>query len=92
MKRLPIAAAAVLAGAIQLQWESEGPECKQLPCAVEPVSTVPEQPHSLEEPPNYEVPEGMVEIGSPMYLVERSSEAHLEYLRRNGLKFEDAIR
>jgi hypothetical protein len=62
MKRLPIAAAAVLAGTIPFQKESEAPECKDLPCAIEPFAMVPEQPHSFEEHPRYQVHEGMVQI------------------------------
>jgi hypothetical protein len=72
MRRLWIAATAFLAGAISFPKENESPKCKDLPCAIQPVATIPEQPHASEESPTSEVPEGWVVImDSPPTMVER---------------------
>ena len=81
MRRFPAAAAAFVAGVIPFQKERENPDCPNLLCAMEPIATVPEQPHALEEFPAYEVPDGCVEIPtSPPDLVRRGSKEHLEYI------------
>lgn len=88
MKRANVAAAAVLAGAIQLQRESKPAECANLACAREQAAIMPEQPHALEEAPDTTGPEDFVELlTSPPALVKRGSPEHLEWLRENGMEF-----
>jgi hypothetical protein len=46
---------------------------------------VPDLPHSLEEAPEYQVPEGMIELpSSPPITVPIGSKSHLDWLRENG--------
>jgi len=88
MKRLPVVAAAVVAGSIPFLAEIEDPECKDATCVSERVAKVPEPPHSLEELPAYEVPEGMVLIpSSPVITVPYGNEFHLQWVSENGSEF-----
>jgi len=83
MKRLPIAAAAVLAGALPFQKETESSECKEPPCAVGPRLNMPEQPHALDELPGYEGGGDTVVMNtSPIVEIKRGSPLHLELLQR----------
>lgn len=92
MKRRYIAPAVVLAGVIPFQKEHKNPECKDRTCANERSIVVPEQPHALEELPNYkETPQRMVWVGSPATDVPWGSERHLEHLRINGQTLEKAL-
>jgi hypothetical protein len=85
MKRVAIAATAVLAGSIPFQPEIENPECNAVTCAIEQSVKVPEQPHASEEPPAFEATEDLVAITfSPVTSVKRGSEYHLQWLRDNG--------
>ncbi|MFY9726400.1 MAG: hypothetical protein WB579_19420 [Bryobacteraceae bacterium] len=85
MKRLLIAAAAVLFGTTVIQKEVQDAECKEHGCASDLTAKVPEQPHTLEAPPDYRVPEGMVMIpSSPPYTVQIGSEEHLRWERQYG--------
>jgi hypothetical protein len=82
MKRFWIAAAAMFAGTIPLIKERRDVDCKNPPCAMEPIATIPEQPHASEEPPIYQVPDGWVEINtSPPSLVRKNSAEHLRLQR-----------
>lgn len=84
MKRLPIAAAAVLAGTMPFRSEPEDPRCKEATCANEPVATIPENPHSLEEWPIYDIDEDTVAIAlSPPVSAKRGSPTHLRWIREN---------
>jgi hypothetical protein len=82
MKRSPIVATAVLAGAIPLLRESESVRCDEntdITCAAEQIARVPEPQHAAEEPPDYESPEGFVMVAfSPPIFVERGSKEHIE--------------
>jgi hypothetical protein len=57
MKRTPVIAAAILAGAISIEQKKETVDCKETPCTMERAVTIPEQPHASEERP-----EAVVEI------------------------------
>jgi hypothetical protein len=60
-------------------------ECKAPSCANELTAKVPDLPHSLEESPGYQVPEGMIELpSSPPITVRIGSKSHLDWLRENG--------
>lgn len=88
MKRLLSLAAAVIFGTAALHKDIEDAECRQQHCASELTAKVPDQPHTPEEPPEYRMPEGWIEIqASPPYMVEIGSPSHLEYLewlKQNG--------
>jgi hypothetical protein len=85
MKRVTIAATAVLAGSIPFQPQIGNPECGAVSCAIEQSMKVPEQPHASEEPPTFQTIEDLVAITfSPVTSVRRGSEYHLQWLRDNG--------
>jgi hypothetical protein len=86
MKRFLAFVAAVVAGTSSLQREREGPDCKNLPCAIQtPAATPPEHPHPLHERPTYEVRGDRVLINtSPQVSFARDSEGLKEWLRDNG--------
>ncbi len=85
MKRVTIAATAVLAGTIPFQPEIENPECRAVTCAIEQSLKVPEPSHASEEPPTFEATEDLVAITfSPVTRVKRGSGLHLQWLRDNG--------
>jgi hypothetical protein len=85
MKRLLGIIGALLAASSPFQKEKGMAECNDAACAIEPAIIMPEQPHSSEKLPTYEVPDGMVEIpSSPANLVGRGSDLHLRWLAENG--------
>ena len=85
MRRTPVVAAAVFAGAIPFHTESPEVECKDRKCSREMIATIPEQPHAPEEPPAYEIQEHMVEIPmSPSMMVPRGGEFHRQWLKDNA--------
>lgn len=86
MNRITVAAAAVLAGAIPFQQESDPAACVDPACAREQSALVPEQLHALEEPPDNAGPDDLVELlVSPPVLVKRGGPEHLQWLRENVL-------
>jgi hypothetical protein len=90
MKRFLTAAAAVWAAIIPLRKERETAECKNPPCTTEPLVAMPEQTHSLEEPPTYDPVEWVEVMSSPITHIRRTPE-NLEWLRQNGLSWRDAL-
>ncbi len=91
MKRRYVTAAAIFAGAIPFLKEREDPDCKNMPCTIEPVATIPEQPHALDEPPNFDDPkEWIVIMTSPVTHI-RHTPQNLEWAKERGLLFEDAL-
>lgn len=82
--------AAALTAAIPFQQENKNSECKDAPCAVEPVVAMPEQPHSLEEKPDAVAEVQYVEIpSSPPVFEEKGGEFHLDWESRTGEKARD---
>jgi hypothetical protein len=87
MKRAPVVAAAIFAGTIPFQREMEKTDCDQVPCAVEPVVTTPEQPHASEEQYKSLANVEYVEIpSSPPLSAVKGSEHHLEWDAKNETK------
>jgi hypothetical protein len=85
MRRLPVIAATVVLATTGIQKEVQDAECKEHSCANDLSATVPEQPHTLEEWPEYRVPEGMIEIpASPVFMVKIGSDIHLDWVRQYG--------
>jgi len=89
MKRTPVVAAAVFAGAIPFHKEATEVECKDRSCVNELTATIPEQPHGLEEPISYESHNYVVVMSSPSTIERRTPEV-LEWARQHGLKLMDA--
>jgi hypothetical protein len=85
MKRLPIYAAAALAATVPFAPEAENAVCKDRNCANEVVATQLEQPHSHEEPPEYQgVTDVVVIPSSPVVTVERNSPEHRWWIKSLG--------
>jgi len=89
MKRTPVVAAAVLAGAIPFQKEATEEECKDRSCVGELTATVREQPHGLDEAISYEPLDYIVVTSSPPTIEKRTPEI-LEWARKHGLGWTDA--
>jgi len=84
MKRTAIvAAAALLAGGSAVEQQIDETECKA-PCALEPVATVPEQLHSLEDlTTNSLADQDFVYFAaSPVVRFPRGSKEHLDWVRK----------
>lgn len=81
---VPAVATAVFAATIPFIKEHEDPKCKNAPCAIEMVATVPDLPHSPEEPPVFESPSVMVQYitTSPVTTVALGSALHYDLIRR----------
>jgi hypothetical protein len=89
MKRTPVVAAAILAGAIPFQKEATEEECKDQSCVKEVTAPVPDQPHGIDEAINYEPVDYVVVMSSPI-TVERRTPKVLEWARQHGLEWRDA--
>jgi hypothetical protein len=88
MKRTPVVAAAIFAGAVSIQQKKEEAECKdKTPCATELAAQLPEQPHLREDSPgeNTSGEEKLVyrPMSSPIEFARKGSEAHRDWVR-NG--------
>jgi hypothetical protein len=89
MKRRYIVPAVVLAGVAPLQKETESPDCKNPPCATEPIVAKPKDEHVNEETPSFDDPkEWIVIMTSPVTHIRRTPE-NLKGAKERGLIFEN---
>lgn len=85
MKRLPVAAAAVLLGTTVVEKEVLDIECKERSCANELTARVPNQPHTHQESHQYQETNEMVVLpSSPIVTVPRNSPGHREWIEKYG--------